>query len=65
VNDLYLNGGKVGGVLCESEIQGEDIRVFIGVGLNITSGVYASLGENLGLVGGEYLIEHIYSALRD
>lgn len=34
-NDLMLNGGKSGGILCESQIRGEEISVIVGVGLNV------------------------------
>ena len=35
MNDLYANGKKVGGVLCESEVEGNDLQIFIGIGLNV------------------------------
>lgn len=34
-NDLIVNGGKCGGILCESQIRGEEISVIVGVGLNV------------------------------
>lgn len=34
-NDLYVNGCKVGGVLCEAATQGHRFDVVVGVGVNI------------------------------
>ncbi|HVZ41907.1 MAG TPA: biotin--[acetyl-CoA-carboxylase] ligase [Candidatus Kapabacteria bacterium] len=34
-NDLMLNGGKVGGVLCEAQTRSGDIAVVVGVGINV------------------------------
>ena len=54
VNDLYLNGKKVAGILCESVFVGDSGYVIIGFGINIStsefprelSTVAASLGLN-------------------
>ncbi|MBR3804852.1 MAG: biotin--[Clostridia bacterium] len=37
VNDLYLNGKKLGGILCESKIVKDKTEVIIGVGINVKS----------------------------
>ena len=38
VNDVYLNGKKICGILCESVIGGTDLTpVIIGVGLNLST----------------------------
>ena len=34
-NDLILQNGKVGGVLCEAQTRGKDLAVVVGVGLNV------------------------------
>lgn len=35
-NDLYLNGKKLGGILCQTKIVGENVRyIVIGIGINI------------------------------
>src|SRR3989338_923214 len=36
-NDLYINDKKVGGLLIETVSQGDDIRLLIGLGLNVLS----------------------------
>src|SRR5690606_4318440 len=39
-NDVLLQGKKIGGVLCEMDTQGKEIRfVVLGVGLNVLQGV--------------------------
>lgn len=36
-NDLYLNGKKLGGILCQTKIIGENVRyIVIGIGINIS-----------------------------
>lgn len=34
-NDIYLGGKKVAGILTESVIQGDEVRVVIGLGINV------------------------------
>ena len=35
-NDLYLNGKKMGGILCQTKLIGENVRyIVIGIGINI------------------------------
>lgn len=35
-NDLYLNGKKIGGILCQTKLVGEKVRyIVIGIGINI------------------------------
>ncbi|MGZ3770593.1 MAG: biotin--[acetyl-CoA-carboxylase] ligase [Bdellovibrio sp.] len=36
-NDIYIGDKKIAGLLLESLIQGEDVRLIIGLGLNVTS----------------------------
>ncbi len=44
-NDLFLDGKKCGGLLLESEIQGQDCVLVVGLGLNVN----ACLDETLGI----------------
>ena len=37
VNDLYLDGRKVGGILVESRTDGEKTRLVMGIGINLTT----------------------------
>ncbi len=35
-NDLYLNGKKIGGILCQTKVIGKNVRyIVIGIGINI------------------------------
>lgn len=34
-NDIVVQGGKAGGILCESQTRGEEISVIVGVGINV------------------------------
>ncbi len=37
-NDIYLNGKKLGGILIETELEGNEVnRVIVGIGININS----------------------------
>lgn len=36
-NDIYLNGQKVGGVLCEARSRGDVFKVVLGIGMNVTN----------------------------
>jgi BirA family biotin operon repressor/biotin-[acetyl-CoA-carboxylase] ligase len=37
-NDLYLNGNKFGGILTETEIEGNEVsRIIVGIGLNVNN----------------------------
>ena len=41
VNDIYIDGKKLGGILCESSYMGNDLEyVIIGIGLNIFESNY-------------------------
>lgn len=41
VNDIYIDGRKLGGILCESSYMGNDLEyVIIGIGLNIFESNY-------------------------
>ncbi len=41
VNDLYLEGGKLAGILCETVSAGADCtRVLVGVGINLTTSAF-------------------------
>ena len=58
-NDLYINGKKFGGVLIETEIEGNEInRVIVGIGLNINSD-YEDLKEVLDVATSLYIEEGI------
>jgi len=35
-NDLYLGSKKIAGILCETIQQGEDYRLIVGIGMNVT-----------------------------
>ena len=49
VNDVYVNGKKVCGILCESVLDGQDsASVIIGIGVNITTSHFPSEIENAG-----------------
>jgi BirA family biotin operon repressor/biotin-[acetyl-CoA-carboxylase] ligase len=63
-NDIYIGEKKIAGILLESLIQGSDIRLIIGLGLNVTSSppsveISTSLAEELPegvpLLGQDYL----------
>lgn len=55
VNDIYMNGGKVSGILAESVISGGEKHVIIGIGINITTesfpeeikNIAASVGKDI------------------
>jgi len=34
-NDIMVGNGKVGGILCESQIRNDEVSVIVGVGLNV------------------------------
>jgi BirA family biotin operon repressor/biotin-[acetyl-CoA-carboxylase] ligase len=55
VNDLYLNGKKVAGILCESLFVGDVGYVIIGFGVNISTSTFpqdiSCTAASLGLVG--------------
>jgi BirA family biotin operon repressor/biotin-[acetyl-CoA-carboxylase] ligase len=50
-NDLMLNGKKIAGILTEADIKGDDTRVFIGIGVNLSQRdfppAYASKASSL------------------
>ena len=55
VNDVYMNGGKVSGILAESVIFGGEKHIIVGIGVNITTesfpeeikNVAASVGKEI------------------
>lgn len=63
-NDIYIGNKKVAGILLESLIQGDDVRLIIGLGINITTSpseydlagsLLASLPAGAPLLGQDYL----------
>lgn len=47
-NDLYYNGKKIGGILTESKVSGENIRyLVIGIGINTSQTKFNSELENI------------------
>lgn len=63
-NDIYIGNKKVAGLLLESLLQGEDVRLVIGLGFNITaspdqfdnaSSLLESLPPGAPLLGQDYL----------
>ncbi len=41
-NDLYLNGKKFGGILCQTKLFGENVRyIVIGIGININKKIFS------------------------
>ena len=47
-NDLYYNGKKIGGILTESKVLGEDVRyLVIGIGINTSQTKFNSELENI------------------
>lgn len=47
VNDIYINGSKLGGILAESVIKGKDLStVIIGIGLNLKKQNFPNLNLN-------------------
>ena len=47
-NDLYYNGKKIGGILTESKVLGEDIRfLVIGIGINTSQTKFNNELENI------------------
>lgn len=63
-NDIYIGNKKVAGLLLESLIQGDDVRLIIGLGFNITfspaeldtaSSLLESLPKGAPLLGQDYL----------
>lgn len=63
-NDIYIADKKVAGILLESIIQGDNVRLIAGIGLNITSSpqtlasatsLLSSLPEGASLLGPDYM----------
>ena len=46
VNDLYLNGKKLGGILCESKTTKAGCEVIIGVGINVLKQTFPNFIKN-------------------
>lgn len=41
-NDLYLNGKKMGGILCQTKLTGENVKyLVIGIGININKMIFS------------------------
>lgn len=65
VNDLYLNGKKICGILTET-ISAKYTYVLIGIGVNLTTKVFPDeLSEKAGSVGLPLDIEHTIAAICD
>lgn len=62
-NDIYIGNKKIAGILLETVIQGDDIRMIAGIGMNITqtpdldiaTSVVASLPQGIPLLGQDYM----------
>lgn len=68
-NDLYLNGVKIGGILCTSTYSSKKFNVSVGIGLNVdndlpTTCLNKVLREML-VVGGEFKREEILAVFFD
>lgn len=46
VNDLYLRGKKVAGILAESFVRGDDRLIVIGIGINISTADFPTVIES-------------------
>ena len=46
VNDIYLNGKKLAGILCENLLKGERAEVVIGIGVNVHKQAFPSFNLN-------------------
>ncbi|MBQ3234902.1 MAG: biotin--[Clostridia bacterium] len=46
VNDIYLNGKKLGGILCENVLKGRVSEVVIGIGVNVEKQAFPSFNLN-------------------
>jgi BirA family biotin operon repressor/biotin-[acetyl-CoA-carboxylase] ligase len=54
VNDLYLNGKKVCGILAESMLIGNECAVVVGIGINLRSAAFpAELSDIAGTLGAD------------
>lgn len=63
-NDIYIGEKKVAGILLENLMQGEDVRLIVGIGMNIISSpkevdtstsLFAALPEGAPLLGQDYM----------
>jgi BirA family biotin operon repressor/biotin-[acetyl-CoA-carboxylase] ligase len=63
-NDIYIRGKKIAGILLESVMQGDELRLIIGIGINITAApqsvnnatsLIAELPPGVPLLGQDYL----------
>jgi BirA family biotin operon repressor/biotin-[acetyl-CoA-carboxylase] ligase len=65
-NDLLVEGAKIGGVLCESEVAGDRVRyVIAGVGVNLEAPEGVDGAAGLGAVDAEALLVAFLVRLRD
>lgn len=46
VNDIYLDGRKAGGILCESVFAGEKMGIVVGIGINISTADFPKFENN-------------------
>lgn len=75
-NDIYIGSKKVGGILLESLIQGDEVRLIVGLGLNITdspksvdiaTSIVESLPPGAPLLGQDYMtfLDRLFFELTD
>jgi BirA family biotin operon repressor/biotin-[acetyl-CoA-carboxylase] ligase len=65
-NDLLVDGAKIGGVLCESELAGDRVRhVVAGVGVNLQAPEGVDGAAGLGAVDAEALLSAFLIRLRE
>ena len=53
VNDLYMDGKKAGGILCESVFTGGIMGVVIGIGINVSTTEFPEFDNNVPTCTGE------------
>lgn len=44
-NDIYLNGKKLAGILCETEFHGSDVDLFLGIGINVNMDDFSGIDQ--------------------
>lgn len=41
-NDIYLNGKKMGGILCQTKLQGDNVKyIVVGIGINLNKQIFS------------------------